>query len=146
MAADETEIRPGPVPAKGGELEAIHVEKVRGATEQNERLKTIGRRLTPDGMKYIGSIGIHIFKSTTGGAQVAVATQNACNEKATRFEANFALQQASIEVAKSYGWKPPAVRTDVMKRDIHGRSGLILPEHLHSNAPSERNDHGQEEN
>lgn len=126
--ADEHEIRPGPV-TPGRQQEAIFVRRTRGSSELNQKLKAIGDRLRPPTTRYIGSIGIHLYISTEG-TQFSSITQDALGD-ATAFQANFGLQQASFEIAKAYGWKPPATRTDVMKRDPH-RGGLIVPGNLAS--------------
>jgi len=126
MSDIDDEIRPGRV-VPGEEQAAIHVRRYRGANAQNNRLREIGERLVPDGMQYIGSIGTHIYTNGING-QVAVVSQN-CTDDATINQANFALQQTAFEIAKSYGWKPPATRQDIMQKDIH-RGGLIVPANL----------------
>lgn len=123
MSEREDEILPGPV-TPGRQQEAIHLTRQRGPNSQNNRLMEIGSRLTPEGYKHVGSFGIHVYKSALG-ASVASITQIP-HVDATMTEANFAVQQASMEIAKSYGWKPPATRRDVMNKDIHSK-GIILP-------------------
>lgn len=108
--------RPGPI-KKGQPQTRVHYEKIKGdaARAQNDKLKTLGERMKPPGHRYAGSIGIHIYVGEFD-MRVAVITQNCC-AGVGREAANSALQQASTEIAMSYGWKPPATRMDIARDD-----------------------------
>lgn len=97
-------------------------ETVKAPGELTQKIKEVGDRMRPAGMNYLGSICIHIYKGVLN-PNVEVRTMD-LSEKVTNIEANWALQQASIAVATRRGWKAPAKRQDVFRKD----SGIVTPD------------------
>lgn len=91
--------------------------KITGDSEENRMVREVGRRLKPEGFEHVGSYCVHVYKPKFG-LGVEFRSQNlegSDKTQATAVEANMALQQLSIAVAKSYGWKPGRRQSKLIK-------------------------------
>lgn len=102
--------------SKPGVRYRISNDVSRGESEQGQTVKAVGAQLTPIGYEYLGSIAIHVYRSVLANS-VIVGTQQLLGDKVDATTANWALQQGSKAVAREYGWKDPAERQDVLRKE-----------------------------
>ncbi len=94
----------------------VTTEVKRGEDPRGLKIKATGEELRPEGFDYKGSICIHLYKSPFNSS-VTIATLNLLQQDVKALEANWALQQGSLAVAKDYGHEPPAIREDALKKE-----------------------------
>lgn len=56
-----------PKPEKKPEPEVNHRERREHTTDEARLLKSVGERISPDGVKYVGSFASHIYKNDLSG-------------------------------------------------------------------------------
>lgn len=111
----------GQAPPKQPEVEmTTETSKIEGGEFPNRMIKEAGNKLAPDGSDRVGSFCVHVYKHAFSEnlsfiCQKLGRDNNVFGHEVKSHEANAAIQQLAINVAKSYGWQPGRQQAKRMK-------------------------------
>lgn len=100
-------------------VEILSRERMRGeaAGEASKLLKSVGAKLTPDTLQYVGSIAVHYAFNKLSGQYIMV-NQSCGLDKIPEKLCIHSISELGRKVMQDYGHKVPSRRYDVKEVDI----------------------------
>lgn len=90
----------------------LHQKTVKGGTEINKMLRKVGKKITPEGCVYQGSMAIHFFKSRFDSSSVSHNVTQICIDDVNEMSAQVGFKALGRRVMEGYGRKAPKKRNE----------------------------------
>jgi len=99
--------------------------EMRRSQGENDLLKGLGERLTPEGSKHVASICVHIYKDNNSDDAIFY-TQSNDLRAVPEVYARQAIGELTLHVMSKFGHRPPRKRGEA-KEIYKDESSIILP-------------------